>query len=192
MTTNNPKPTETDEVSDLGFNPKEQMPQVANQSRSNGTRKGIIALFLLGCILFVGFLGFRSAISNSNEEAETAAAAVKKQQPNVPEFSIPAETASEPAAPADAMASSASQPVTLPPVLEPQPVGIEQPVEAQKPVNPDEIRLSSPLMVGQNSEGSGTLSNIGTTTNGGSQDSDNNSLLSRGFNSQPPEGGWFC
>lgn len=183
MTTNNPKPTETDEVSDLGFNPKEQMPQVANQSRSNGTRKGIIALFLLGCILFVGFLGFRSAISNSNEEAETAAAAVKKQQPNVPEFSIPAETASEPAAPADAMASSASQPVTLPPVLEPQPVGIEQPVEAQKPVNPDEIRLSSPLMVGQNSEGSGTLSNIGTTTNGGSQDSDNNSLLSRGTGS---------
>lgn len=93
-----PKDFTNPEESGLGFDPQEQMPQVANQGRSNSsTKKGMATLFFFGAVLFMGFLGFRSLVSSSNEESEAAANAIKRAPATVPAFTKPEEEAPAPA-----------------------------------------------------------------------------------------------
>lgn len=165
-----PKDFTNPNESGLGFNPQEQMPQVANQGRSNNsTKKGLISLFFFGAVLFMSFLGFRSLVSNSTEKAEEEANAIKRAPTTVPAFTKTEEEA--PAPPPDAMASMASMPVVatasepmpMPMPTEPPPVMVD---EGERKPTPHEIRLRSPLMVGSNasnltgSSGNGSPMNI--------------------------------
>lgn len=168
-----PKDFTNPDESGLGFNPQEQMPQVANQGRSNNsTKKGIATLFFFGAVLFMGFLGFRSLVSNSTEKAEEEANTIKRTPTTVPAFTKTEEEA--PAPPPDAMASmpvveTASEPMPMPmpmPMTTPAespPVMVD---EGERKPTPHEIRLRSPLMVGSNasnltgSSGNGSRTNI--------------------------------
>lgn len=146
-----PKDFTSPEESGLGFDPQEQMPQVTNQGRSNSsTKKGMATLFFFGAVLFMGFLGFRSLVSSSNEESEAAANAIKRAPATVPAFTKPEEKA--PAPPPDAMASmpmvtEASQPMPMSMPMESPPI---MAAEGEREPTPHEIRLRSPLMVGSN------------------------------------------
>ncbi|HFC7422683.1 TPA: type IV secretion system protein VirB10 [Neisseria meningitidis] len=161
-----PKDFTNPDESGLGFNPQEQMPQVANQGRSNNsTKKGLATLFFFGAVLFMGFLGYRSLVSNSTEKAEEEANAIKRAPTTVPAFTKTEEEA--PAPPPDAMASMASMPAVAAasePMPMPMPMPAENPPvmvdEGERKPTPHEIRLRSPLMVGSNA------SNLGSSGNG--------------------------
>ena len=185
MSDKNNQPTEKNSGEGLGFTPT--LPQVSNQGRSNAAAKGFTLLLLFGGILFLGFLGYRSAVKSNNAETENKAAIAASKEPEPPNLELP-ETPVEPLP--DAMASE----VVPLPGQEPdpdisQPPPPAPPAEGERQPTPHEIRLRSPLMVSSNGNNNG-IGNNGLGGSGAAPDGaapETGGVVQLGADGAPPQ-----